>query len=45
MRVILVTGKESDADRARGLEAGATGYLVKSAFHHQALIDLIARHV
>ena len=43
--VIIVSYKESETDRLRGLEAGADYYLTKSSFHDdsflQAVIDLI----
>jgi two-component system chemotaxis sensor kinase CheA len=39
--VILVTALESEADRRRGLEAGASAYLVKSAFDQRELLDLV----
>ncbi|MDQ6829277.1 MAG: response regulator, partial [Gemmatimonadota bacterium] len=39
--VILVTSLESPEDRARGLEAGADAYIVKSSFDQQALLDTI----
>jgi two-component system chemotaxis sensor kinase CheA len=39
--VILVTALESEADRRRGLEAGANAYLVKSAFDQRELLDLV----
>jgi len=39
--VILVTALEAEADRMRGLEAGADAYLVKSAFDQTALLEAI----
>jgi two-component system chemotaxis sensor kinase CheA len=39
--VILLTGMESDADKARGLEAGANAYLLKSGFDQKALVETI----
>ncbi len=39
--VILVTGLARDEHRARGLAAGASAYLVKSAFDQQQLLDTI----
>ena len=39
--VILVTALESDADKARGLAAGADAYCVKSAFDQKDLLALI----
>jgi len=39
--VILLTGLESDASKARGLEAGADAYLLKSGFDQKMLIETI----
>ncbi|MGD9742071.1 MAG: response regulator [Dongiaceae bacterium] len=39
--VILVTGRESEADKLRGLEAGANAYLPKSAFDQTTLLTTI----
>ncbi len=39
--VILVTGRESEADKIRGLEAGADAYLLKSAFDQTILLETI----
>lgn len=39
--VVLVTGLESDADKAHGAEVGASAYLVKSGFDQRGLIDAI----
>ncbi|MBI3767059.1 MAG: response regulator [Deltaproteobacteria bacterium] len=41
--VVLVTARESEADKARGLRAGADAYLVKSAFDQRALLETIAQ--
>jgi two-component system chemotaxis sensor kinase CheA len=41
--VVIVTSLASDADRRRGLEAGAAAYIVKSAFDQENLLDLIER--
>jgi two-component system chemotaxis sensor kinase CheA len=41
--VVLVTGRASEEDRARGLRAGADAYLVKSGFDQRALLEAIAR--
>ncbi|WP_313053376.1 hybrid sensor histidine kinase/response regulator [Pseudomonas lopnurensis] len=41
--VILVTALESPEDRAKGLEAGANAYLVKSGFAQDNLLDAIRR--
>lgn len=39
--VILVTARENDADRRRGLDAGADAYIVKSSFRQEELLDAI----
>ena len=39
--VILLTSRDSAEDRARGLEAGANAYLVKSAFDQTKLLQAI----
>jgi two-component system chemotaxis sensor kinase CheA len=41
--VVLVTARESDTDKARGLDAGADAYLQKSTFDQRQLLDTIAR--
>ena len=45
MPVIMVSYKEREEDRLRGLEVGANAYLTKSSFHDnsfmQAVTDLI----
>jgi two-component system, chemotaxis family, sensor kinase CheA len=41
--VVLVTSLSSDRDRARGLEAGADAYLIKSAFDQRVLLETISR--
>lgn len=43
--VVLVTSLASADDRRRGLQAGASAYLVKSAFDQAALLDAVARFV
>ena len=40
--VILVTSLESASDKARGAEAGADAYIVKSSFDRRQLLDTIA---
>ncbi|MFL5271809.1 MAG: response regulator, partial [Anaeromyxobacteraceae bacterium] len=40
--VVLLTALETDADRQRGLEAGADAYLVKSGFDQRELLATIA---
>lgn len=39
--VVLMTGLGTEQDKARGLEAGADAYLVKSAFDKDQLLDVI----
>jgi len=41
--IVLVTGMGSDADRKRGLEAGADAYLVKSAFDQAELLATLVQ--
>ena len=41
--VLIVTSRAEEADRRRGLEAGADGYLVKQAFDERALLRAVAR--
>jgi two-component system chemotaxis sensor kinase CheA len=41
--VVLVTALESDADKARGLTAGANAYLIKSSFDQTSLLETIAQ--
>ena len=41
--VILVTALETPEHRARGLEVGADGYLGKSSFEQQTLLDTIVQ--
>jgi two-component system sensor histidine kinase and response regulator WspE len=39
--VIIVSYKDREEDRLRGLEAGADYYLTKSSFHDRALLDAV----
>ncbi|MDX8411550.1 MAG: hybrid sensor histidine kinase/response regulator [Mariprofundaceae bacterium] len=39
--VVIVSYKESDEDRMRGLDAGADSYLTKSSFHDETLLDTV----
>lgn len=39
--VMIVSYKDRDEDRRRGLDAGADYYLAKSSFHDDALIDAV----
>jgi two-component system chemotaxis sensor kinase CheA len=41
--VLVLTSKSNDVDRQRGLEAGADGYIVKSAFDERGLLAAIER--
>jgi two-component system chemotaxis sensor kinase CheA len=41
--VILVTSLSSDRDRARGLEAGASAYIVKSGFDRKSLLEAVGQ--
>lgn len=41
--VIIVTTRESDADKRRGLEAGAEAYILKSEFTSEGLLETIER--
>jgi two-component system chemotaxis sensor kinase CheA len=43
--LILVTALESAADRARGLEVGASAYLAKSSFDQETLLETIRQLV
>lgn len=41
--VVLVTARESEQDKIRGIEAGADAYLIKSAFDQRNLLETIAQ--
>ena len=41
--IVLVTALESERDRIRGVEAGASAYLAKSAFDQRELLDVIGQ--
>jgi two-component system chemotaxis sensor kinase CheA len=41
--VLILTSRTSEEDRQRGLEVGADGYIVKSAFDETALIGAVER--
>jgi two-component system chemotaxis sensor kinase CheA len=41
--VVLVTARETDGDKARGLEVGANAYLPKSTFDQRQLLEVIAQ--
>jgi two-component system, chemotaxis family, sensor histidine kinase and response regulator WspE len=40
--VIVVSYKDREEDRRRGLEAGASHYLTKSSFHDESLVQAVA---
>jgi two-component system sensor histidine kinase and response regulator WspE len=40
--VMVVSYKDRDEDRRRGLEAGAAYYLTKSSFHDETLVQAVA---
>lgn len=40
---ILVTSRSSEEDRRRGLDLGASAYVVKSEFDREVLLDAVAR--
>jgi two-component system, chemotaxis family, sensor histidine kinase and response regulator WspE len=39
--VIVVSYKDRDQDRRRGLEAGAAYYLTKGSFHDETLLQVV----
>lgn len=41
--VVIVTSRDADEDRRRGIELGADEYVVKGAFHEQTLLETVAR--
>jgi len=41
--IVLVTARETEQDKARGVEVGADAYLVKSAFDQKNLLETIAQ--
>jgi two-component system, chemotaxis family, sensor kinase CheA len=41
--VLVLTSRASEGDRQRGLDAGADGYIVKSAFDERGLLSAIER--
>ena len=41
--VLILTSLASDDDRRRGMEVGADGYIVKSAFDEQSLLSAVDR--
>ena len=41
--VVVVSAKESEQDKKRGMEAGASAYIMKSTFDQTELLDTIER--
>jgi two-component system chemotaxis sensor kinase CheA len=41
--VLVLTSRATDVDRQRGLDAGADGYIIKSAFDERGLLSAIER--
>ena len=41
--VVIVTTRASSADRQKGLDAGADGYVTKSDLVRQVLVDVVTR--
>jgi len=41
--VLILSSRSSDSDRARGLEVGADGYIVKSGFDEAGLLTAVNR--
>jgi two-component system chemotaxis sensor kinase CheA len=41
--VVIITTRGSDADRKRGMDAGADGYITKGDLVRQDLVDVVAR--
>jgi two-component system chemotaxis sensor kinase CheA len=41
--IVIVTTRESDADKRRGLSAGADAYILKSEFTSEALLETLER--
>jgi two-component system chemotaxis sensor kinase CheA len=42
---LMLTSLASDADRRRGMDVGADGYIVKSSFDEQSLLAAVDRLV
>ena len=38
----MVSYKDSEEDRIRGLDAGANSYLTKSSFHDQGFLETVS---
>lgn len=43
MPIVLVTGRESAEDKARGIELGANAYVLKSSFDSSKLLEIVKR--
>src|SRR5439155_1396350 len=43
--VVIVSYKDREEDRMRGLDAGADGYLTKGSFHDRTFLDAVAASV
>ena len=41
--VLILTSRATEADRQRGMQAGADGYIIKSAFDESALLSAVER--
>ncbi len=39
--IVIITSHDSEESRRRGFDAGADGYVVKSAFNEKALLDAV----
>jgi two-component system chemotaxis sensor kinase CheA len=39
--IILVTSRDSESDKARGISVGADAYLIKSAFDQRNLLETV----
>ena len=45
MPILILTSRASDTDRQRGMDAGADGYIVKSAFDEHGLLAAVDRMI
>ncbi|MFC1616749.1 response regulator [Candidatus Margulisiibacteriota bacterium] len=43
--VIIITTRDSEADKRRGMEVGASAYIVKGAFNQDVLLNTIERFI
>ena len=39
--IIIITSREKDSDRRRGIEVGADAYIVKGSFDQNSLVDTL----